>query len=64
MQKISYTISEFCEAAGIGRTRAYQEISEGRLRTVKCGSRTLVAADEAHAWLDRLKSESREARDV
>jgi hypothetical protein len=52
--RLAYTIPQFCEASGIGRTLAYNEISSGRLHVVKVGSRTLIPAPEAQAWLLRL----------
>lgn len=58
MQRITLKISEFCEAAGICRTRAYEEIAAGRLRPVKCGRRTLIPASELQAWLQRLQKAS------
>jgi len=54
MNNIALTVDEFCKAAGIGRTRAYAEIADGRLRPLKCGRRTLIPASELEAWLRRL----------
>jgi len=39
MNKTPYRISEL----PVGRTKAYQEINEGRLRAVKCGKLTLIS---------------------
>lgn len=50
----AYTISEFCRDYGPGRTKAYQEIKNGRLRAVKVGSKTIIRADDAEAWLANL----------
>ena len=33
----AFTIMAFCRVYGIGRTKAYEEISTGRLRTKKVG---------------------------
>ena len=38
------SIDEAADALGIGRTRAYREIQDGRLRTVTVGRRRLVPA--------------------
>jgi excisionase family DNA binding protein len=38
----------------VGRTKAYQEINEGRLRAVKCGKRTLILPDDYEQWLKSL----------
>ncbi len=54
LPKRAYSIPEVCEQASIGRTRLYSEISNGRLRTVKCGRRTLIRAEDMDAWLRSL----------
>lgn len=54
-------IEGFCRAYSIGRSLAYREIKEGRLRVVKCGRRTLVPVANADAWLQRLTSMGEQA---
>jgi excisionase family DNA binding protein len=44
------TVKEFCERYRIGTTKFYEEIKAGRLRAVKCGSRTLVLNRDGRAW--------------
>jgi excisionase family DNA binding protein len=39
---------------GISRSKAYEEIAAGRLRAVKCGSKTLVPYESGLAWLNGL----------
>ena len=41
---------------GISRSKAYEEIAAGRLKAVKCGSRTLVPYASGEAWLNNLPS--------
>lgn len=48
------TVQGFCRAYGIGRTAAYELISEGRLQAKKFGKRTLIMEDSAKAWLASL----------
>ena len=48
------SIAEFCERYGVGRTLAYSEISDGRLRARKCRRRTLIAEADAQYWLQQL----------
>lgn len=48
------SVEAFCQWAGIGRTRLYQEISSQRLRAVKVGRRTLILADDARQWAAQL----------
>jgi hypothetical protein len=50
----AFSFPDFCQWAGIGRTRAYEEIKAGRLTVTKCGKRTLVRVDDAKAWLNSL----------
>jgi excisionase family DNA binding protein len=47
-------MAQFCRRYGVGRTKAYEEIKRGRLRARKIGRRTVIAVDDAEAWLQRL----------
>lgn len=53
-QKAAFTLQQFCEAYGVGRSFAYREIAAGRLAVRKAGRRTLIRAIDADAWLDSL----------
>ncbi len=44
-ERISCTIPQACAATGLGRTKLYEEIGAGRVRTSKVGSRTLVLVE-------------------
>jgi excisionase family DNA binding protein len=48
------SVVEFCHTYGIGRTTAYAEIREGRLRARKAGRRTIITEDDGEAWLSSL----------
>ena len=48
------SIDGFCKLYGLGRTCAYEQIKERRLRAVKCGSRTLILRRDAEAWARSL----------
>ena len=50
----SFTIQDFCGWAGIGRTKAYEELKSGALRRLKCGRRTLIPIADAMRWRDAL----------
>ncbi|MHA6685691.1 helix-turn-helix domain-containing protein [Mesorhizobium sp. A556] len=54
MEKPAYRISEFCEAFGVGRTKVFDKIGDGRLKIRKAGRMTLIRAEDAKAWLDSL----------
>lgn len=57
----AFTVNEFCAWARMGRTRFYDELNSGRLRTRKLGSKTLVTVADAQAWLDALPVQEMEA---
>jgi excisionase family DNA binding protein len=42
------------EWLGISRSKAYEEIAAGRLKAVKCGSKTLITYASGRAWLAAL----------
>ena len=48
------SIAEFCERYGPGRTKAYEELKSGRLRSWKMGKRTIITEDDAEDWLRNL----------
>ena len=51
MDKMSYTISDAISFTGLGKTTLYNLIGEGRIRSVKIGTRTLVPASDLLALL-------------
>lgn len=52
--KLAYTVRQFCEGIGIGHTKFYQEVSEGRIKIKKCGKRSLVTVEEAQRYVASL----------
>jgi len=46
------SIQAFCAWAAIGRTKVYEEIEAGTLKTVLIGRRRLVPVTEAERWLE------------
>lgn len=50
MNKTAYRISDL----PIGKTKAYEEIHEGKLRAVKCGKLTLILPEDFERWLNSL----------
>jgi hypothetical protein len=46
------SIADFTRWAGIGRTTAWKEIKEGRLRAIKVSARTLITFADASRWLE------------
>jgi excisionase family DNA binding protein len=53
--KLAYGIAEAVQATNVGRSRLYQEIRAGKLKTFKVGNRTLIAAEDLIAWIDSYK---------
>lgn len=50
----AFTVNEFCNWASIGRSKAYQEVQEGRLKLRKIGRKSVVTVQDAEAWLNNL----------
>lgn len=46
------------ELGGISRSKLYEEVASGRLKTVNIGRRRFVAADDLDAYVALLRSES------
>ena len=50
----AFSVRDFCQWAGIGRTAFYEELKTGRLAAKKFGKRTLIPIAEAHRWVEGL----------
>ena len=48
------SLKQFCDCYNIGRTKAYEEINQKRLKARKCGARTIIVEDDAEEWLHCL----------
>jgi excisionase family DNA binding protein len=51
-ERISATISEACEASGLGRTKIYEMIAQRKIAVTKVGNRTLVLVPSLLAAID------------
>jgi len=49
--KRGYTVNEFSKAFGPGRTKIYEMINSGELRSVIIGGRRIIPADEGERLL-------------
>lgn len=49
-----FSVNDFCQWAGIGRTAVYAEMKTGRLTARKFGRRTIIPKTEAERWLAAL----------
>ena len=63
VERLAYSPAEVAAAFGLSRRAIYRAIATGELRAARvcCGSRLLVPADEAQAWVDRNLTELRVA---
>jgi hypothetical protein len=52
--KTAYTIDQFCASTGVGRTKAYEAMDDGRLDFVTFDGRRLILAEQARDFLARL----------
>lgn len=50
----AFTINQFCEHYGVGRTFFYEQVSSGRLAARKAGAKTLILRAEAERWASAL----------
>lgn len=50
----AYSIPEFCQRYGIGRSTAYNEHNAGRLPFRKVGNRSLILHGDAERWAASL----------
>jgi excisionase family DNA binding protein len=41
-EPLAYRVNDFCHVIGLSRSKVYELISEGRLPTIKVGSRRLI----------------------
>lgn len=52
--KPTYTLKQFLADFGMGKTRFYELVNAGALKARKNGTRTVVLAADAQAYLDSL----------
>ncbi|MGD9924795.1 MAG: excisionase family DNA-binding protein [Variibacter sp.] len=53
VERVAFSITEFCQAVGISRTHFYALPAEQRPRMVACGQRWLIPAEAVRDWLNR-----------
>ena len=47
----AYTIRQFCQAYGFGRTTTYKLIAQGKLQSVRIGGRRIIPIGSAEALI-------------
>lgn len=55
------SIPRVCERTGLGRSKVYELIAAGEIKTVKVGRRTLVPEDWLIAFAESLENNKSEA---
>ena len=50
----AYTVASACAALGVGRTRLYELISQGKIEARACGGRTLIPAQSLFDFVSAL----------
>jgi hypothetical protein len=53
------SVAEFCRDYAISRTKAYEFITSGKLRSLKYGAKRVIPDDASEAWLASM-SEAKE----
>ena len=51
IQREGLSIAEACTASGVGRSKLYEAIADGRLKARKLGKRTLILQDDLRQFL-------------
>lgn len=46
----AYTVAQFAEVYQVGRTRVFEEIASGRLKSYRAGRRRYISAAAAEEW--------------
>ena len=46
-KRLAYRVGPFCRSIGIGRTKFYELMASGKIKTVVIGGRRLIPAAEA-----------------
>jgi excisionase family DNA binding protein len=44
---LAYRVAQFCKLIGLGKTKFYELVRDGRIKTVLIGGRRLIPAEEA-----------------
>lgn len=53
-EKIGLSVQDVTKASGIGRTKVFELIRDGKLPARKIGTRTIVLADDLRHFLETL----------
>lgn len=51
MERLALTVEEAAQSIGIGRTKMYELINSGMLRSIKIGGQRRIRVDDLKAWI-------------
>jgi excisionase family DNA binding protein len=54
---LAYSIPGACKAAGVGRTKLYEALASGALRSRRNGAKHLILRADLERWLEALPTE-------
>ena len=54
-ERANWRVNDFLAWFGVGRTKFYELVKSGEIKTIKCGRTTLVTHSEAVAYQHRLE---------
>lgn len=54
MMKLAYTVNELTRELGIGRSKLYKEIGDGKICPRKIGKKTVFLVDEVRRYINTL----------
>ena len=57
-EKLAYTVDELADALSMGVSTVYKLLSEGKLKAVKYGRKTMILAESARDFLASLEREA------
>ena len=54
VEPLSVTIPDACTMTGLGRSKLYELLASGEIRSGKAGRRRLIPVDALREWVDSL----------
>jgi hypothetical protein len=58
-ERVTCTVADACAASGLGRTKIYECIGDGRLESTKVDNRTLISVPSLLRLLEAAKKDPR-----
>ena len=55
-ERVNWRVNDFLAWHGIGRTKFYELVKSGDIKTIKCGATTLIPHSEAVAYQRQLEA--------